>query len=400
MKNTYILQLITRFWCYLFLTLSIVGAFLIFAANYNNPWQHFSDQAQSFLQGRLDVNPNPWDKHDYVYREGKYYWPEGPFPSILLAPFTAIAGPKIFHQGTMQLVLILISIFTLYKLSRFKNFNFEDSIFLVCVFLLGSTSIWMILDAKSWFFAQVVAISFLLLLVFELETKRRYLILGILEGALLATRPTAGFIAFAIIPIIFLEKASTERKLTNLASFAVFPTLSVIALLFFNFLRFGNFLDNGYTSNDIGGFQEPLRKMGLFSVKHIPTNFYYYFLQSYQPVTKISAHLGFPFIKFDAWGLSFFLVAPFFMTAFKVIGKYWFYWAVIGITLFTTLSYYSPGWFQLGPRYTADFMPILFVLLLNALNGKLTPNQKLLISVSCFLNVYLLYTRQFGLIPA
>src|SRR3989338_228171 len=46
-------------------------------------WTHFSQQADSFLHGRLDI-ARQMDTFEY---KGKYYWHQHPFPSVILIPF-------------------------------------------------------------------------------------------------------------------------------------------------------------------------------------------------------------------------------------------------------------------------------------------------------------------------
>lgn len=379
----------------------IIGiASLIFTSNFNTSWTHFADQAQSFLVGKLDLTPLGFDKHDYVIRDEKYYWPEGPFPSVALIPIQILTGPT-SSQGKTQLVLIVILSFSLFKLARIKQFSPLDSFFLTSVFLLGSPVIGLIVDPKSWFFAQIVSCTFLTLLILELETKRRWLLLGILEATLLATRPTSGFIILALLFFLYKENVPVSKKLYNLLYFLLPVFISIFVLMWFNYARFGNPLDNGYISNDVGGFIGPLRDLGLFSLQHIPTNLYYYFLTSVDPVfSNISIHLKFPFIKYDGVGLSLLLVAPFFLYSLNSLKKGTIYlnsfWAVIGLTLFTQLSYYAPGWVQFGPRYTTDFMPILFLITLHSLtSSRLTTFQKIAIFLSSSFNVYLLSTTTF-----
>lgn len=373
-------------------------AISIFFLNFDTPWKHFSDQTQSFLHRRLDTSPLDFDKHDYVIKGGKYYWPEGPFPSVLLLPFQLIFGPN-FQQGIMQLILIVILLLSLFKLARLKDYNFPDSLYLTSAFLMGSPVVGLIADPKSWFFAQVITVTALTLLLLELETKRRWLLIGILEAILIATRPTSGFIILALVVLLYTKKDSLQRKINHVISFLVPLFISSVALMWFNYARFGNPVDNGYLNNDVGGFIGPLRSLGLFSLQHIPTNFYYYFLASVEPVTSnTSVHLKFPYIKYSEWGLSLLFVAPFFLYSLRSLKKTTGYlkslWLVTVITLFVQLSYYAPGWVQFGPRYTADFMPILYLLTLYGLNSpKLTGFQKILIIISSLFNVYLLTTR-------
>lgn len=377
------------------LTLVVIIAIFVFTSNFNTPWKHFSDQTQSFLKGRLDVDPLSFDKHDYVIQDGKYYWPQGPFPSVLLIPFQLFFGTKL-NQGTAQLLLISILCISLFKLARLKKFNILDSLYLVIVFLLGSTLVGLIIDPKSWFFSQVTTVTTLSLLILELESSRRWWLIGVLESILIATRFTSGFIIFALIFLLYKEKRDLRRKLMNLFFLSLPIFVSGLLLVWFNYARFGNLFNNGYFTNDVGGYLSPLRDMGFFSLQHFPTNFHYYFLASVNPITSnIGVHLKFPFIKYNSWGLSLFLVAPFFLYSLRSLKKSSSYlrslWIVVVITLFTLLIYYAPGWVQFGPRYTADFMPILYLLILNSLTPpKLTNFQKIVIVFSCLFNIYLL----------
>lgn len=382
------------------LIVTIIVATNIYLSNINTPWQHFSDQAQSFLDGRLDLVPLSFDKHDYVIKNGKYYWHEGPFPSIVLLPFQILFGPN-FHQGFMQILLIFLLIFFLFKLAILKKFNTLSSFYLVSAFLFGSPIVGVVLDPKSWFFSQTVAVTTLAWLILELETTKRWWLMGILNGSLLATRPTSAFILIALITVIFKQKVFSKNKWINLLKLLTPILICGLLLMWFNYARFGSPLDNGYLTNDVGGYMSPLRDLGLFSLNHIPTNIYYYFLSSVEPVSSgISAHLKFPFIKYNVWGLSFILIAPFFLYSLKSLRNYSNYlrslWLVIAITMFVLLSYYATGWYQFGPRYTADFMPILYLLTLYSLKPPaLTRFQKIVINISCLLNIYLLITSMF-----
>jgi len=213
---------------------------------------------------------------------------------------------------------------------------------------------------------------------------------------LIATRFTSGFIIFTLIFLLYQEKNPLKRKFINLFFLLMPIAISGFLLIWFNYARFGNLFNNGYFTNDVGGYLNPLRDMGFFSLQHFPTNFYYYFLASVNPITSdISIHLKFPFIKYNGWGLSLFLVAPFFLYSLKSLKESSSYlrslWIAVAITLFTLLTYYAPGWVQFGPRYTADFMPILYLLTLYGLTPtKLTNFQKMIIVFSCLFNTYLL----------
>lgn len=378
---------------YLLLALIIFLAIQIFLKHIDTPYQQFTWQAQSFLQGRLDIST----VHDTVFVNGKYYWPQGPFPSLLLMLFQTIFGP-FFGQVQMQIILLIVLIFFVYKLARLKGFDFESCIYLTVVFLFGSIAVGLILDPRSWFYAQVVTIVLGLIFLYEFETKRSFLILGLLTAFILATRPTAGLLF--LIPLFFLFKEKNIRKKLLLFIYLFTPIfISIFILMWLNFIRFGDFFDNGYLTNNIGEPLNTIRNIGLFSFEHVPTNFYYYFLSSFLPVTQQNIpHLIFPYISYHNWGISFFIISPFLIFySLKTLRLKDNYinslWVILIVSLILLLSYYAPGWEQFGPRYTADFLPILYLLTLYGLKpSHLTTTQKGIIMISCFINLYLLLT--------
>lgn len=354
--------------------------------------QLFSIQAQSFIEGRLDIPQSI----DAAYKNGKYYWPQGPFPSLLLIPIQIIFGPG-FNQSIAQPFLVIILAILLYRLARLKNFESASALLLTYAFLFGSQTIGIIISPCYSYFSHIITMILLTAVLLEFESNRRPLILGFLLSAIITTRLSAGFIFIPILYYYLYSKNQARHKFSNLMLFTIPAVVSVSLLLLFNYLRFQNFFDNGYSSNDVGNYLDGLRSIGLFSIEHIPTNLYYYFLTSVRPVIKESTHLIFPFITYSPFGLSFFIVSPFFLYAFKsLVDKnilIRLYWLVISTTLLIVLAYYSAGWAQFGPRFLSDIMPILYLLLLNSLAPpRLNTKQNLFILFSSLINTYLLTT--------
>ncbi|MBI2020353.1 hypothetical protein HYS94_02930 [Candidatus Daviesbacteria bacterium] len=367
---------------------------LIYIHMPSNYCQQFSQQAQSFIGGKLDISAY-WDT---VYKDGKYFWPQGPFPSLILIPFQLIYGPN-FDQFVMQPILVIILSLLLYQLARLKNFEPSSAIFLTYVFLFASQIVRIIVEPCYSYFAHVVTMVLLTALLLEFESKKRPLFLGLLLAAIIATRISASLI---FIPIIyyFYSKNNNTSRFMNITLFINPILLSIFLLLIFNQVRFQNPFDNGYATNNVGDYLAGLRNIGVFSIQHIPSNFYYYFLISVQPVIGYSTHLVYPFLTYSPYGLSFFIVAPFFLYAFKSLKSQKIiirlYWLVILLTLLILLSYYSNGWVQFGPRFLSDVMPILYLLLLVSLKApRLTQNQIIFIILSSLLNIYLLIGKFF-----
>lgn len=357
--------------------------------------QSFSDQAQSFIHGRLDILP----RVDSVYYNGKYYWPQGPFPSLTLIPFQLAFGSS-FNQTLMQPILILILSFLLYKLARLKKFAAVDSLKLVYAFLFGSVAFGLITKPCYSSFAHIISMALLTYALLEFESKQRWLIIGILLAFIIATRPTAGFIIPVILYYILKLDKNPAGKYYHLILFILPILSSILLLLWFNQARFQNPFETGYSINNVGGYLNSLRQQGVFNLQYIPTNFYYYFLSSVQPVIKQSTHLVFPYLTYNPVGLSFFIVSPFFVFALRSLKKQSalikFYWITIVITLFVLLAYYTSGWVQFGPRLASDFMPVIYLLTLYGLkNPTLSSKQTLLILLSSLINAYLLLTGLF-----
>lgn len=354
--------------------------------------QKFTQQAISFTHGKLDVPVGG----DAAYYQGKYYWPQGPFPSIIMIPALLIFGQSI-DQVFMQFILLFFLAFIVYQLAKHYDFSKLDSFYLMYAFLFSSIIIGLIVDAGNVYYSQIVAITLLSTILLEFLTKKRWFVLGVLTGFLVMTRPTSSMIMILLIYYLFNNK---ENKIYSFILF-LFPIfISISLLLAFNYLRFNNFLDNGYYSNFVGEALIPFREKGIFSIHHIPTNFYYYFLTTFRPVTNSIYESIFPYLTFNPWGISFFIVSPFFVYTFRtLISNHTLtklLWIVVVITLIVILSYYAPGWVQFGPRYMGDLLPVLFMILLISFKKPvLTIFQKNLILISSLINCLLLLSKYF-----
>jgi hypothetical protein len=311
-----------------------------------------------------------------------------------MVPFIALFG-NAFHQGVIQIVLVFIIGVLAFVAARQNSFTRQSSFFLSCAFLFGSFVLGIIVDPKSWFYAQVVAMVCLFAALVEWQGRKRPFILGLFLAGIFATRPTAGLFIFVVVWEYISASNSFSQKIKQCVLLFVPVVLCGMALLWFNYARFGAFLDNGYTTNNIGGISEPLRDIGVFSLQHVPMNFYWYFLASVDPVQGSSAHLEYPYVTYRDWGLSLILLSPFFLYAFRSLRNKRArpLWIVTGVTFFILLTYFNTGWRSFGPRYAADIWPVVFILLLIGLRRThLTIAQSIMILVSVSFNMYLLYT--------
>lgn len=399
------------YWVEIYLIRAIVLIFFLLALSINfsvKSEQQFSYLAKSFLKGRNYFLEIPGTTEDTILFNGKYYWPLAPFPAIVLMPFVFIFQKigLFFYQGYLQIFFTLAIFFMCFKLSQRCKYSKHDSIFLAFAFCFSSIYQLVAIIPWSWYFVQSLCVFISLLAIWEYFNKKRYWLIGILCSFLFMSRFTAGFlILFFIIKILFNSNYDTKFKLKYLLMLAI-PTLFVgVFLLHYNYSRFGNVFENGYRLANSRTMSENERyeliNYGLFKPKNIPTNLYYYFIKTLDPVlvSKETLHgntyiLKPPYVRVAYPGTSFFIVSPVFIYIFNKRIRWKLYNAeiiTIVAILLLLLTYYWTGWRQVGPRYLLDLLPLAFLLLLQSF-GKhcLTKITKLVILTSAFLNLYLL----------
>lgn len=340
--------------CLLFLLLLAVNLFIV-------QKQQYVLLAQSFLQGVLSTANPPYNGSDYALFEGKYFWPLGPFPAVILIPFVFIF--QNFRQSFIQFPLNVLNFFLLFKIARRLDLTPHRALLLATFFIFGSIYTQNAAIPGSWYYAHIVATTLILLAILEFLGKKRYLLIGLLIGLATTTRFT---LIFTSVFFLFdLLKRPVNAK--NVLKFTL-PIVSALFILgIYNYLRFHNFLESGYNLQLIYWQAELRRNEGLFSLKHIPVNIYYMLFAGPQPVLDGPSHiLKPPYIKYEAHGLSMFFLSPILFLLFKAklsekIVKYSL--ATIAVMLVPILTYYGIGYEQVGYRYALDFFPFVFLIL-------------------------------------
>lgn len=394
----------------------IVGficTFFFLAAAFNwstHTEQQFSYLAKSVLAGSFSFLEMPGENFlDTAFYNGEYFWPLGPFPALILVPFVFLFQKfnLFFYQGYLQFFLTAGIFWLCYWLARHSGFQKRASLILAFAFCFASVYQAVALIPWSWHFVQVISVFLVLLSLREFFTARRYLFIGLAFACIFMTRFTAGFgILFFIAHIIHTH----ERwgvKMRQLAYLCAPVAIAGAVLLGYNSVRFNNPFENGYRIVNNATLSEAQRfetlHYGLFQLRNIPTNLYYYFVKSPDPVR----------VQFESWqgntyvlrppyvtvaypGISFFFVAPIFLYCFRTRHKeYVVRLALIPISviLIALLLYYWPGWRQVGPRYLLDLLPFAYLLLLYSFpEKKLSRVALATIGVSAFTNLYFLTT--------
>ena len=387
----------------------LVSAFLNYKAEGNEEYALLS---KSFLDGKLYLYE---PRLDSVLYNDHYYWHLGPFPAVALMPLTfiwKILFNQVFRQGFLY-IIITFGIFTFsYWLAKKFKYSFNDSLYLAFAFCFASVYQFVAFIPWSWYFGQAITTLLLFFSIHEYFTKKRYLLIGIYLGFVLLSRYTAVFCVLFYLAIIQENKNDIKSAGKKLFKLCTPILIAGLLLMWYNYERFENPLNSGYADSNNWLYSEEERyeqiNYGLFQLRNIPTNFFYYFLNGVQPIRQdIKSLMGTtymlktPYVTVSYPGTSLFVVAPIFLYVFKnkfksSISKK----ALIPVLVITfiLLTYYWPGWRQIGPRYTLDFAPFLYLILLEAFeNRKLTKLAKYVIVISSlydyffFLHIFNLY---------
>lgn len=386
-----------------FLTFIIVF-FLFIAAHSVTLHQQFVYQAEGFLNGSVfyhTLPPLPLDSSPGL--GGKYYWPLAPFPSVLFVPFVAIFG-LLDMQQYFHLALVGVVLWLCFKLARKFNFAINDSLLLAFAFVFSSVYFSVVFSGGSpWQFATSISTALVLAAINEHFGKQRYWLIGIYLACVFATRFTAGLaVIYIILDILLADKFSFKIYNKKLAKLMIPIVLVGAGLLWLNYARTGNILDNGYKSAtfDKNGHQYiNLHKYGLFSIKNIATNVYYYFLIPPKAVTNPTTLRLTPPYLMPGVGLGFIYTSPVFLL---MLASVWrrreqlLAGITTGVILLMLLSYYSIIHHLLGTYYLADILPFLYILLLcYFINNRVSLLARTLIYSAAILNVYLFLVEVF-----
>lgn len=386
------------------ITISLVIILLLFSNFFFDFAEHFYYLANSFLHGKLNLIELPLTNNssfsDLAIYNNNYYWPQGPFPAILLLPFVYIGSliKIVFQQGYLQFFLIYGVAYFIFKLSKLRNFTTKDSLFITLAFI-SSIFLGVALLPASYFYAHVVTVFLLWAILTEYLTKKRYWLIGLLLSFILATRvPSSLLIIFFIIQIFLDNKLSGKEKINNVIKVMIFPIIMGLLLIIYNYLRFNDFFEFGYSYQVlIVEAVAKAREYGMFNLIHIPGNLFYLLLGLPEPIFRDSVThlLQFPYLKANPWGMSIFFTSPLLLYLFKFnykdIASKLLLMNVFIISL-PILLYYGIGYWQFGYRYSLDFLPLLFYLFIYKYHdkyGSLTNGVKLLILSSAIINIYL-----------
>lgn len=262
-------------------------------------------------------------------------------------------------------------------------YSCDESCWFALAFCFATSFIGVAALACSTFFAHVLAVMFLFLAINEYNGKCRLCLIGSLLGLAMASRPPAGLNILMFVLAIFFSEGAIRDRISGLIKL-VLPFAAVVGLLaLYNFARFGNPLESGY-SYQLNGFGVPYADWTVPGNTAGPT----------VSLENISGHLwiflfGLP--STEAIGSSVLLMSPFlgyllFVPRWDLTNKL--IVLNVAVVLLAVLAFRSTGFEQVGYRFSLDFLPFVFWLLVRS-QLEFTNRFKALICLSTVIDVFL-----------
>jgi hypothetical protein len=323
--------------------------------------------AQSLMKGHLYLPEMPTHE-DMIYYHRTYFLPYPPLPSLILLPFVAVAGSHVVNTVFVVLIMSCLNLYLIYKILLRLQVKQEYFIWLMAAFFFGS-GYWYALFTSHhvYSFAQITSCTFQLVLLNELFGKKRWWLIGLCIGCSFLTRQFTLFYIILVLGYMYYlhrEKKQTIR-FSDLLSLAMPIGLLVGIYLLYNYSRFGNPLDPGYSYILFNGvLNERVHQYGVFSTKYFLFNLYSFFIKGFNIEFKGTTMMQ---IKdMDLWGSSLLSASPFFIASIRAKLPrilLWASWLTIACILGPTLFYHNNGYHQVNTmRFALDFLPLLFVL--------------------------------------
>ena len=358
---------------------------------------HFIYQAQSWIEGRLDVDPevlpNLEDWACVRQVNGEKVRCEGPlrpgdtwyvsfpsFPAVVMLPFVALHGYQ-FNDTSFGVFTGALAVALFYALLRFLAKEGEtekdrnENIALALILAFGTLFFYCAIRGEVWFSAEVMGVALTCLYARNAVRAHRPVLAGLFFSMATLTRTPLVFAGLFFVLEALCPGPNRREQLQALASnwkpaarklglFAAGAAPLAVLAAAYNLYRFGKpgefghaFLYNNRVNADIDQY-------GLFDFTYLQRNLEAAFLKlprvSFDPL-----QLG-----YDPHGLSLLLTLP--LLVFLFIPKrtprlHLPLWLTVAVCALPGLFYQNTGYMQFGFRFSLDYTP--YLLLLFAIGG-------------------------------
>ena len=354
--------------------------------------------ANAFVEGDLNLE-NPPYTHDLTLYQGRWYVPMPPFPAILMMPLAYFLGGENIDTSDFSIffsavnaVLLAVILEELVnrgwvRLSRF------GIILLVILLMFGTPHLWVGIRGRAWFVSQVITVTLLALSVLAALRSWSPWLVGLSLGAAIATRPT-GIMTWLFVSAIAMQIKKEEsgeigwKQVLDWSAKTIIPiSLSILGLLAYNYARFENPFDFGYTTlNGDPGIVANVQRYGMFSTHYVAGNIKAMLLS----LPNIRWGAEWP-IEPSTTGTSIFLITPPLIYLVRRYDSKWWIagaWASVFLTFISLVLYHNTGAHQFGYRYILDAIVPLMAMMAVAQNGRIRWHFVLLVLISIPINLY------------
>ena len=374
-----------------------------------NFYDHFAWQAQAFLDGHAWI---PWPVGDGPFRNdyfqdvyplagpaGRALVPFPPLPAIVLLPFVAAWGLST-DAALVAALLGGINVALAWRLTWRLTTDPLVAVLATIFYGFGTVAWYAAMLGSTWFFAHVVASTFLLLAITAaLDAERRpdlrswlrglvvpgQLVAGLLFGLASGARLTTIFAA-----PFFLLVGGGGSLLRRGLSAGIGAAIPFALLLAYNVATTGSLVHPGYDYL-YGHEYRPVPSGMLVDLLPALAGFTYhpgdwalqdprYLVQNlvimlgWLPDLRPECGLSLldeacPLLQPDRLGMSLLLTSPAWLLALPIVLRELRRRIVLGAALavgvvaIVDLMHFSQGWVQFGYRFSNDFAPFLLVLL-------------------------------------
>ena len=313
----------------------------------------------------------------------------GPLSSILLMPF-AFFFKDSFPQVTIGVGSMITSFIAVYFISKKFKFSSLDSLWLSLFFVISTVLFSSSVINITAYQVEALGVPFILLAIWAYLAKKHPLLIGLFIGLATMTRLT-----LMLAVVFFFFELIQKRFSIKQFLIMLIPIILALSLLgAYNNRRFHSIFETGYNYN-ISIRDLPIGanlKYGDASMMHIPTNLYSFLFMSPEPLLKDPDDgfvLKFPYLKLNPWGAAIWFTSPLFLLLLCRFRKgiYTLSAGMASIALaLPVFLWYSIGYAQIGYRYTLDFLPFIFLLLIPSLSPKLSKTAITLIIIGVIFN--------------
>ena len=359
---------------------------------------HYYYLARNLAQGDLTVDGIPNQYPDVLDWNGHKYLPLGPLPGVLLIPFLPLLDLGL-NLVAVGLLFTLLNAWLLYKVLASIGVAGARLKWSLLLFFGGTVYLSTAVNGTSWFLAHIVTITFLLLSVLMVLTRKLPLAAGALLGLAGMSRFTVLFaLPFFIAMLLYKEgqegeKVTTPELVRRVGMLLLGLAGPLLLLALYNYARFGNPLDSGYAHVVL---KDPVlaeaMDHGLFSLAHVPKNLFMLLLQGPLPYpNENAAVLQFPYVQPSTWGMGIFFTSPALLYIFRARLRkpiVWAGWLAVACVMVPIITYYGVGWIQFGYRYALDFTPFLLLIAALGFPAAMSNKARVLVALSVLVNVW------------